>query len=277
MTETTVLQTDSSSRASLQLRRGLGDIVAGLRHHGLWTFLGWREVHKQYQRSVLGPFWLTLNMAILVGTLGWFYAQVFAQDITEFLPYVAIGFIVWGLIGGLINESCTIFTSAANSVRQARLPLSIYAWQLVWRQLVMFLHNFVIYVLVAVAFAIWPGIIVLTVVPAIVLILLAGFFLALIMGPLAARFRDIPPITASITQVFFFLTPIFWSPSALPERALFLTLNPFYHFLQIVREPLLGRVPGIEHWIACLAMTALLAIFAVFFFSRLRSRIPYWA
>lgn len=259
------------------MQKGIADIQAGLLKRELWMFLGWREARKQYQRSVLGPFWLTLNMGILVAALGVFYSQIFKQDIRTFLPNLAIGFIVWGLLSGLVVESCNIFTSAASSVRQSKLPLTVYAYQLVWRQLIIFFHNFAIYILVAMIFGIWPGPVGLLAIPAILLALISGFFLALILGPLAARFRDIPPITASLIQIFFFLTPIFWSPDLLPERALFLLLNPFYHFVEIIREPLFGRLPQLDHWLACVGMTIGIAIMGTVFFSRVRARIPYWA
>ncbi|WP_244490862.1 ABC transporter permease [Aureimonas frigidaquae] len=277
MTQAALLETDSNRYWPSMLRKGISDIAQGLRRHELWAFLGWREVRKQYQRSVLGPFWLTLNMGILVTALGWFYSHIFAQNITEFLPYLALGFIIWALISGMINDSCTVFTSAANSVRQAHLPFSIYAYQLAWRHLVVFGHNIFIYVGVAIFFRIWPGATALLAIPGIALILTAGFFLALVLGPMAARFRDIPPITASFTQILFFLTPIIWTPQSLPERAYFVMANPFYHFLAIVREPLLGRMPTALNWSVSLGVTVGLAAVAIVFFSRLRARIPYWA
>ena len=277
LAQSMMTQTKDGRRWSVLIRRGMADIGNGFRRHELWTFLGWREVRKQYQRSVIGPFWLTLNMGILVAALGWFYSQIFEQDITTFLPYLAIGFIVWALISGLIIDSCGVFTAAATSVRQSPLPFSIYAYQLVWRHLVVFGHNFFIYVVVAIVFGIKPGLMVLAVVPGLAIICVAGFLLALVLGPIAARFRDIPLITASIVQILFFLTPIIWTPENLPERAYFVMLNPFFHFVAVVREPLLGNAPMLLNWTVCLGLTALLGLFALVFFGRLRARIPYWA
>ena len=59
--------------------------------------------------------------------------------------------------------------------------------------------------------------------------MLNGVWIGVTLGGLSARFRDVPPIVASIMQVAFFLTPIFWTPSALPSRELFVHLNPFYY------------------------------------------------
>lgn len=277
MSSTKVLEITSKTGWLPSLRRGWSDISAGFGLRETWMFLGWQEVRKQYRRSVIGPFWITLNMGIMVGALGLLYSKILHQNVTEFLPYLTVGFIVWNLISGLVNESCAVFTMAEHSVRQAKMPLSIYCYQLVWRQFVLFLHNFTVYLVVAVIFGIWPGAVALMAIPAIAIVLLTGLFIGFIMGPLSARFRDIPPITASITQIFFFVTPVFWTTSALPERSAVTVYNPFYHFLAIVRAPLLGHAPSPFDWIICLGITAVLGVLSILFFSRTRARIPYWA
>jgi ABC-2 type transport system permease protein/lipopolysaccharide transport system permease protein len=62
----------------------------------------------------------------------------------------------------------------------------------------------------------------------------------------------------------------------LPDRALFLQLNPFHHMVEILRAPLLGQVPPMDSWIA----NILIAIFGwavcLFFYSAYRWRIAYW-
>ncbi len=259
------------------LRSAREDFAAGLRLHELWLFLGWRDVKKHYSRSILGPLWLTLSMGVMVAGLGVLYSQIFRQDISTYLPFLAIGFIMWGLISGLINGACEIYSSAAASVRQVRMPLSVYIFQFVWRQFLTFGHNFVIYILVAIIFGIWPGMTGLLFFPALAILLLNGVFAAMILGPLCARFRDIPLIIASVVQVVFFMTPILWSAHMLPDRAVLLSLNPFYHLIEILRDPLLGNPALPENWLACIGMTIVMGAVATLFFARYRARISYWA
>jgi ABC-2 type transport system permease protein len=271
-----VIEIDGRRGMSLLFRRGIRDLISGFDRRELWIFMGWREVRKHYQRSIIGPFWLTLNMGILVGGLGVLYSQIFKQDIREYLPFLATGFILWAVIGSVINDSCVVYSSAAAAIRQVQLPLSVQSYQFVWRNFITFLHNFTIYILVALVFGIWPGLNGLLFFPALLMIMLNGFFISLLLGPLSARFRDIPPIVASFTQIFFFMTPIFWSPQSMPDRALFLILNPFYHFIEIARQPLLGGTGSLTNWVASLAITVILGIVSSTFFCRYRSRIAYW-
>ena len=276
-----------SSSTILEVRSGLGwpkmlrlaylDIVDGLSRWRTWTYLSSHDIRRQYQRSLLGPFWLTLNMGILVGALGWFYAGVFGQAIDTFLPYVALGFMVFGLISAIINESCTVFSGAAASIKQSQLPLSFYVFKLLSRHVIAFVHNFAIYVIVWLIFPIPLGWSVLLAIPGLMLILISGFFAALLIGPIAARFRDIPPIVGSIMQIFFFLTPIFWSAETLSDRAYFVHVNPFYHYLELVRRPLMGGVPSDLSWIVAGGTTLLVIVVGFIFFARYRAQIAYWA
>ena len=259
------------------LRSTFRDFADGIRRRELWLFLGWRDVRRHYKRSILGPFWLTLSMGITVGGLGILYAKIFNREIDTYIPFLAIGFIMWGLIGGSIGGACDVFSGAAGSIRQVRMPLSLYLFQNAWKQFITFLHNFVIYILVAAIFGIWPGAAGLLFIPAVFLIVVNGLFISMILGPLCARYRDIPMIVASIMQFAFFLSPILWDPEHVQNRALFLGLNPFYHFIEIVREPLLGRTASLVNWLACIGITIVLGVLALSFFSRYRARITYWA
>lgn len=253
------------------------DIREAIAIRELWIFLGWRDVRKHYRRSVIGPLWLTLSMGIMVGSLGVLYSQIFGMDITTYLPFLAVGFILWGFIGSSINAACTVFSGVTQSIRQVRLPLSAYIFQFVWAQMITFAHNFLIYIVIALAFGINPGWTALLFVPAFVLYALNASFCAMILGPLCARFRDIPMIVGSVVQVVFFMTPILWSTTQLPQRAAFVELNPFYHFIEIARDPLLGGTGNPSNWLACLAITFFLGGVGTIFFARYRSRIAYWA
>jgi len=260
-----------------RLQAGLRDLRGGIGRSELWLFLGWRDVRKHYSRSKLGPLWLTLSMGVLVASLGLLYSQIFKMEITTYLPYLTVGFIVWNLISGIIIGACYSVSGAAGFIRQMHMPASVYMLKFVWSQLITFGHNALIYVVVAVLFGIWPGLTGLLALPALALLTINGVFICMILGPLCARFRDVPMVVASLVQIAFFLTPIVWSAEQLPERAILVSANPFYHFIEIIRDPLLAQPIELSNWLACLAITVVHGGVALLFFSRFRSRIAYWA
>ena len=254
----------------------LRDVAEGARAFRLWGMLGWQDVRQRYRRSTLGPFWLTISMGALVGGLGLLYAGLFKLDVADYLPFVAAGLILWGLISGMTTDGCTAFIDAEGIIKQVNLPLSVHVYRVVWRNVIVFAHNVVIYAAAAVLFSIQPGWTGLLALPGLALLCVNGVWVGLLFGLISARFRDVPQIAASIVQVAFFLTPIIWKPELLPDRAFILHLNPFFHLLELVRAPLLGQAPGLVSWLAVAGITLGGWLVTLVMYRRYRWRIAYW-
>jgi ABC-2 type transport system permease protein/lipopolysaccharide transport system permease protein len=100
---------------------------------------------------------------------------------------------------------------------------------------------------------------------------------ALLLGMVGARFRDVGPIVASMIQIVFFLTPIFWDARTLHGHVVWLLqANPFFAMIEIVREPLMGNPVLLSSWELSGATLVVGWIVAFAFFARFRSRVPFW-
>src|SRR5215216_4521978 len=214
-------------------RRAFGDLVAGWQQRELWGHLGWQDIRQRYRRSVLGPLWITISMAVTAAALGLLYSQLFGQPLKTFLPYVTVGFIVWGFIQGCINEGTEVFTSYEGLIRHLPSPISVHVFRLVWRQILFFVHNLAVYVVMVAIFRVPINAGTLVAVPAFALLVLNGFWVVAVVCIMSTRFRDIPPVTQSIVQLMFFLTPIVWvydqlqQNAATAARARLVEFNPF--------------------------------------------------
>src|SRR4051794_269632 len=87
----------------------IADLVAGLARWELWSTLGWNDIRQKYRRSSIGPFWLTLSMGMMIGGLAYLYAGVFAQNVANYLPYVALGMIIFTFISTLATDGSMAF------------------------------------------------------------------------------------------------------------------------------------------------------------------------
>jgi lipopolysaccharide transport system permease protein len=123
---------------------------------------------------------------------------------------------------------------------------------------------------------IWPGAMALLAIPALPLWIVDALAVALLLGGICARFRDIMPIVNSVMQIAFFLSPVIWKPAQLKEYAVWLPFNPFYDMLEILRSPLLGEAPSPLVWVGALGYSAVLCAMAWLFFMRSRGRIAFW-
>ena len=110
-------------KGSVSLTRGLllgSDLYRGVRAWPLWLTLAWNDIAMRYRRSTLGPLWMTLSTGILVVSLGLLYSRIFQTDIATYLPYLALGFIVWGFLSTTINESCQAFSESERIIKQIK-------------------------------------------------------------------------------------------------------------------------------------------------------------
>lgn len=258
----------------------LSDVAAGLLKYRLWTFLGWQDIKQRYRRSVLGPLWLTLSTGFMVAAMSILYGRLFKMPMEIYAPFLASGVIIWSFISSILNDACSTFMSVDSLVKQVRMPLTVHACRMVWKNIIILLHNVIILIPVWLIFDQPVSVInLLLALTAILLIAINGLWMGIVLGILCARFRDIQQIIASLVQIVFFITPVMWLPSILEGRGLALWLivaNPFYHFLEIVRAPLLGSpLPTLSWWVA-IGATALVTMFGLFILGRFRNRLPYW-
>jgi ABC-type polysaccharide/polyol phosphate export permease len=263
-------------QASRAVALALEDFRRGLASPQIWRTLAWQEIKQRYRRSTLGPFWLTISAGILVAFMGPLYGRLFGQEVSAYFPYLAVGIIVWQLIAAIISESGTVFSSAEQYITQLRMPFTVHALRMVSRNAIIFAHNFVIILLVLVAFV--PGwyLGAWLALPGLLALLANGIWLGLLLGMLCVRFRDVLPILSSLVQVAFFMTPVLWRREMLGRHTWAADVNPLHHFIEVVRAPLLGQAPGALSWSVVLGVTVLGFVFTLAVFARYRARIPYW-
>ncbi|HJU32422.1 MAG TPA: ABC transporter permease [Hyphomicrobiaceae bacterium] len=259
-----------------QLQSFGGDIYLGVKASEIWTILGWNDIRQRYRRSTIGPFWITLSTGILIVGLGFIYSHIFKTTIETYLPYLALGFIVWGFISTVTNETCGAFLDSEHILKQIRIPFSVFVLRVIWRNFIVFLHTIVLFVPISIVFGIVPGWTSLLALPGLLLVVLNQFWLGTILAVFSARFRDVPQMVAAVTQVAIFATPIMWPVSALGDHTFVADINPLHHMIDIVRAPLLGEVPGALSWLVALGLNAVNMLLAVALLQRASKRLVYW-
>ncbi|WP_054056176.1 ABC transporter permease [Alloactinosynnema sp. L-07] len=290
------------AHAGRTFSRAVDDLRQGFHQRELWGHLGWQDIKQRYRRSVIGPLWITLSMAVTAAGLGLLYSQLFGTPIGTFLPYLTVGFIVWNFMLGCMTEGAETFIANEGLIKHLPAPLTVYALRTVWRLTLMFAHNLLVYAIVLAIFfpdlvkdgyllsdkgLPQPGLdwtIVLSV-PAFALIALNGTWVALLFGIISTRYRDIPQVIGALTQLLFFMTPIVWPVDILTKRlgeeggnwvVLLVELNPLYHFIEILRAPLIGSTQSWHHWAVVGGITIVGWALALVAMRNYRARISYW-
>jgi ABC-2 type transport system permease protein len=266
---------------SKTLTKAWGDLSSGFARRELWLHLGWQDIKQRYRRSVLGPIWITIATGTTAVAMGGLYSKLFHLQLAEHLPYVTLGLIIWNLINASILEGADVFIANEGLIKQLPAPLSVHVYRLVWRQIILFGHNIVIYLIIAAIYPkpwSWAD---LAVIPALGLIVLNCIWVSVVFGILGTRYRDISPLLFSIVQLLFFMTPIIWNENTLRNQgagqwAKIVELNPLLHYLDIVRAPLLGAQQDLRHWIVVLVLTVIGWTLATLALRQYRARVAYW-
>ncbi len=260
----------------LNISKGKQDIKESVEQRHVWMLLAWLEIKQRYSRSKIGPFWLTLSMGVMVGALGIIYGALFKMSVRDYLPMLAVGLVMWSFISITLTEGCNTYVMSTGYIKQISLPKGIFIFQNLWRNLIILAHNFLIVLIVLLAFQI-------NFLPTVHLFLLGMLLLiwnlwwsTTVLALICARFRDIPPIVISILQVIFYITPILFKRDMLNQYGWMIDFNPFAHLIEIVRSPLLGQAPSLLNWAVCLAMAVIGSVVCLFMHGRYRARIPYW-
>lgn len=239
-----------------------------------WLYVAWFDFVVTYRKTTLGPFWLLVGPALFIAVLGALYSRVNSVSADVLIPHLTIGLILWTLIGGFVTKSTTVFQRNRAQILQGSMSLTDIVMVDVITIFLQFLHQIIIIVVVLLIFRQDIGLYALVSLLGLTVLIANGLWLSMAFGILGARYRDLYQVAAAIMRMAFLATPIIWVTR--PGLGPFLLLNPFYHFLEIVRAPLLGNPVPFVSWAVVLALTAGGFIFAVFLYRRYGRLVPLW-
>jgi len=257
-------------------RRARKDMADSFRQFDLALFLAWEDIRQRYVRTMLGPLWIVLSTGIWFGLMGFVMANLFQQKLEDYFPFLISGLLIWVLISTSISESAQVLVSAAPLISTFSIPIFTHFLRFVMRNYIIFFHNLIILVLVFLFYP--PHVTVATwlVLPGLALDMIILLGLSVFLSLANLRYRDTHLAVASAMQVLPFLTPIFWDRSMLKTRLWVADFNPFYHMIEIVRGPLLGKAPLMMSWYVAIGMAVCLCGAGCVLFMRYRHRIIFW-
>ena len=270
--------TPRRTKLAALFNEGLADVSAAARNYHVAVVFGWQDIAQRYRRSKVGAFWITISVAVMIGMLSLLFGALFRAPLHEFLPFVALGIILWTFIASMLTEGCTAFIEASGMILQTRLPLFTHILRITWRNLIILGHNLIIVPIVLTVMLRFPEPVWLLALPGFALVLINVTWMSLLLAIFSTRFRDITQAIQSLIQIAFFTTPIMWMPQTLSERApqALIELNPFFHLLSLVRSPLLGHSPSVNSWLICIGLAVTGWVATLMIFGRFRWRLPYW-
>ena len=255
------------------------DYWDSLRHPEFWVYATWLELVTKYRRSRLGMVWAFMPSVIYAFGVGGFFANIQGQSPQQFIPHLALGYMVFRFIVISLSESTTTCAGHSSFILDGRVRLTDYVLRVVAKAA----FYFIVAVPVAViALAMsptfhWQGL--LTFVPAMVIVLLNVAWMGSLVAVLGARLPDVHEIIGSVLMFSFLFTPIIWRADQAPIDTLrggIARANPLFHMVEIVRAPILSE-PVEAFSIAYLAVMLVVGwTFAFLVYRRNARYVPVW-
>lgn len=244
----------------------------------LALLLGWQDLRSTYRRSKLGQLWITLGMGVTITTIGLIFGLIFNTSMETYLPFLASGIMCWAFISNTIGEGTQAFVAAESMIKQIPLPKYVHIVRISFKNLFVFGHNLLILPVVLVIYKIPVSWVALLFPVGLLIVALATTGLTLGLSIFATRYRDLGPVISAALGVAFYLTPVIWQPESLRSEFAhnLLGFNPLYHLLQILRLPLLGKLPTLENWFLSLIAAIVFLSAGSAIYSRHKKQISYW-
>lgn len=206
MSETTIYSAQEANGFQAAFR----DLAQGWRMNEVWRAFAWDEVQNRYRRSVIGVAWILVSFVFFVGGISIFFGGFSSKNGVEFVAYVALGFTMFQFMIGNVLDGCTVFRQSATWIKSSTLPYSIYVYKSVFRSLFPFaIHLLTTIAGMAVFGLLKPGWGILTAIPALGVILLNTVPTQMLLGTIAARYRDISHLISSVMRILFLLRQSF--------------------------------------------------------------------
>lgn len=238
-------------------------------YRDLLYFLVWRDIKVRYKQTVLGAAWAILQPVLTMVVFSIFFGKL-AGVKSDGLPYpifVFCGLLPWQLFAYALNESGNSLVSNRALITKVYFPRLVIPLSAVIAGLLDFAIAFAVLLGMMFWYGIIPGFAILALPLFVLFAILTALSFGLWLSALNVEYRDVRYTIPFLTQFWFFLTPIAYPATLIPEslRA-FYGLNPMAGVVEGFRWALLGGpAPGPLLIVSVITVTLLLVTGLIYF------------
>ena len=266
-----------ADRQRVSWERCRADIAPFVTRHVTWRALAAGDIKSKYRRTFLGPWWITATNGITALIMGLVAGRYLGFNAKTYLPHFMVSITIWNFISSSLSEACYTMINAGGMIKAVDMPILIHVMRMVQRNLIIFLHNSVIIPIIWMIVP-WPlGFETLLCLPGLAIVYVFVVSASIIVSMVCVRYRDVPPVIASLLQLLFFVSPIIWIPSQIHGGELVVELNPIAYLLAITRDPVMGNAPSLMNWVGAIGFVAVVTAAMIYLYTRYRSRVVFWA
>jgi lipopolysaccharide transport system permease protein len=213
-----------------------------------------REFKKKYKNSLLGTCWSILNPLAMILVYTLIFSHVMKSKVESanstygYAIYICTGVITWNLFSEIILRLQNLFIDNANLIKKVNFPHLNLLIIAICGSTISFLISFALFAVTIIFLGLWPGWISITLIPIVIIQITFAISLGMILGILNVFYRDVGQFMLIFIQIWFWITPIIYPLSIIPEYISgYMIINPMYSLIESYHNVFLS---GIEpNWI----------------------------
>lgn len=256
------------------------ELVESFKHPEFWALSSWLDIIVRARKSRFGVLWLLAPSVVYIFGLGTFLSGMQGDsELGHFFAHVALGAMIFRTMMSAVIGSAGVFHGSVSFIMDGHMRLTDYLLQSLAKS---FFDMCMYLPAVGAALVIFGNVSplgLLVSLPAMLLVYVNALWISTVFALAGARFPDLSQLLNTTSIFLFLLTPIIWYPEMMPAgsmRAQLMRFNPFYHFVEIFRAPIMGEpVEMISVWYAAAMAVAGLAV-ATFAYRRYARYVPLW-
>jgi len=193
----------------------------------LWS-LTQRELKARYRASVLGFLWTFLNPTLQMLTYGLVFNVLLRQQIRHFLFFQFVGLLPWIFFSASVVAGATAISDRRDLLTKVRFPPQVLPATVVATNLANYLLSLPLMIALGLIYREWPTWHAIAFPIVLLIQVLFTLGLAYVVSAINVAFRDLQHIVSNLVTLWFFLTPVLYEISTIPEpyRGWIIWLNP---------------------------------------------------
>lgn len=192
----------------------------------IWSLVG-RELKARYRGSMLGLLWTLLNPLFMMGIYVLVFSIYMRIGMENYASFLLCGLIPWLWFCSSMNEGATSIVTGGSLITKALFPPQILPAVKVLSNMVNFFLSLPILLFFLLLKKVELGLPLLVFPAVVILQLIFTMGLVMMISALNVHFRDVQHIISNFLTLWFFLCPIIYPLSLVPEKLRFcIFLNP---------------------------------------------------
>ncbi len=198
----------------------------------LFYFFAWRDIKVRYKQTALGASWAILQPLLAAAIFTLFFNRVAKINSgAANIPYPVfayLGLMYWNAFSSAVATISNSLISNSGVITKIYFPKLIPPLSATALSVVDFFFAATVFFLLLVIFTVMPGLLgILLMIPSLILIMMAALGMGIFFAALNVKYRDVRSALPFIIQIMFFMTPVIYPISMIPERyQIYAYLNP---------------------------------------------------